>query len=282
MSLLFRILARLPLTWMQALGVALGWCVWVCSPSYRARFNTQIMRAKVDPKHARAAIAHAGRMVAEMPWAWSRPMGQSVLHRLAWSGSEHLHAAFQAGRGVILVSPHLGSWEVGAQALSEHYGSQYGDWVVLFRPHRKPWLRSLVAEARQRRYLRAVPTNLSGIRAIVRALRAGHATAILPDQVPPLGQGVWAPFFGQPAYTVTLLPWLVQQTGACVLSVWCERLPAGRFKMHILPWRPALSPDVDIQAAVTDMNLAIEELVRAHPGQYLWGYDRHKPPRKGD
>ena len=284
MRVLFRLLARVPLVWMQALGALLGWCAWVFSASYRAQFLRQVELAGVDPKRARAAIASAGRMVAELPWVWARPMQQGVSERVEWDGEEHLIAAFRAGRGVILLSPHLGSWEIGAQALAERHGAQYGDWVMLFRPARKAWLQELVAQSRERGHIRAAPTNLSGVRSLVRALRAGAGTAILPDQVPPKGQGVWAPFWGQDAYTMTLLPRLVQQTGACVVLCWCERLPRGRFKIHLSPWPGASLSDpqaTEIELA-TRMNQAVEGMVRAHPEQYLWGYERHKTPRDGD
>ncbi len=284
MSLLFRCLARLPLGLMQALGGVLGWCVWALSKRYRLHFNRQVALAGVSPARARAAIAATGRMVAELPWVWARPAGQPVLPRLDWDGKGHLHDALAAGRGVIVMSPHLGSWEVGAQALAEAFGAMRGEWVVLYRPPRKRWLQDLVEQSRQRTNLRAVPTSLAGVRSIVRTLRAGGGTAILPDQVPPLGQGVWAPFWGQAAYTMTLLPRLVQQTGAAVLLCWCERREAGRFTVHISPWdHPSLhDPQADPVAMATAMNQAVEAVVRAHPEQYLWAYARHKQPREQD
>jgi KDO2-lipid IV(A) lauroyltransferase len=282
MSLLFRCLARLPLGLMQALGGCLGWCVWALSSSYRRQFQRQVALSGVDPARARAAIAGAGRMVAELPWVWARPPGVSVLSRVDWRGEAHLHTALSAGRGVVLLSPHLGSWEIGAQALAEAFGALRGEWVVLYRPPRKRWLQDLVESSRQRAHLRAVPTNVSGVRSLVRALRAGGGTAILPDQVPPAGQGVWAPFWGQPAYTMTLLPRLVQQTGAAVLLCWCERLKGGRFRVHVSPWDPPSlrDPQATPEAMAQAMNQIVESLVRSCPEQYLWGYDRHKSPRE--
>ena len=114
-----------------------------------------------------------------------------------WDGAEHFEAAMQAGKGVIIMSPHLGSWEIGAQAIAEKFGPRHGPMVVLFRPARKAWLEPLVANARTRPYLDSAPTSLAGVRALIRTLRQGGYTAILPDQVPPQGQGVWAPFFGR-------------------------------------------------------------------------------------
>jgi KDO2-lipid IV(A) lauroyltransferase len=66
---------------------------------------------------------------------------------------------------------------------------------------------------------------------------------LLPDQVPPDGMGVWAPFYGRPAYTMTLAARLVQQTGAALLLIWAERLPAGRgWVLRVSPARPCPPP----------------------------------------
>jgi len=226
-------------------------------------------------------VAAAGRMLAELPWLWMRPNGM-VTDIMQWSGLVHLEQAMQQGQGVIVLSPHLGCWEIGAQALAERYASQHGPVVVLFRPPRKAWLKPLVEKARHRPGLQPVPTNMAGVRQLIRSLRNGGCTAILPDQVPPQGQGVWAPFLGRPVYTMTLLPRLAQQTGATVLLCWCERLPKGRFRSHILPVTDACitDPQVTREQSATAMNRAIESIVKAHPEQYLWAYARSKQPRQ--
>ena len=188
----------------------------------------------------------------------------------------------RAGKGVIIMSPHIGSWEIGAQAIAEKFGPEFGDMVVLFRPARKAWLESLVANARTRPFLNSTPTTLSGVRTLIRTLRAGGYTAILPDQVPPMGQGVWAPFFGRDVYTMTLLAKLAQQTGAQVIQTWCERLPIGQgFCLHMRPMEAAEFKDASVspeQSAVV-VNRGVEDMVRNAPGQYLWAYDRDKQPR---
>ena len=156
--------------------------------------------------------------------------------------------------------------------------------MALFRPARKAWLEPLVAQARNRPYLETVPTSLSGVRTLMRTLRGGGYTAILPDQVPPQGQGVWAPFFGRPVYTMTLVSKLAQQSGALVLLSWCERLAPGEgYCIHMQPWDvPAFRhPDTSPEEAALAINQAVEHLVRSAPGQYLWGYARDKQPREG-
>jgi KDO2-lipid IV(A) lauroyltransferase len=284
MTRLFQFLARVPLPWMQRLGWCLGWLVWALSPAYRRQFRHNITAAGLTWRETRAAVGATGQMLAELPWLWMRPHNQTLGDLIRWEGHEHLENALSAGRGVIVMSPHIGCWEVGAQAIAERYGPRFGSLVALFRPARKAWLEPLVAQARQRPYLETVPTSLSGVRTLIRTLRAGGYTAILPDQVPPQGQGVWAPFFGRPVYTMTLVAKLAQQSGALVLLSWCERLAPGQgYCIHMQPWdvtafRDPTTPPEEAARAIND---AVAHLVRHAPGQYLWGYARGKQPREG-
>jgi KDO2-lipid IV(A) lauroyltransferase len=282
---LFHFLARImPLPLMQRLGAVLGWLVWWGSPSYRRNFKANVQAAGVAWRDARPAVAAIGSMLAELPWVWARAQGQSVLPRVQWTGLSYFESAMQARRGVILLSPHLGCWEMGGQALAEKLGPQHGDLLALYRPPRKVWLQEVVGLSRQRTYFQTASASLRGVRALVKHLRAGGFTAILPDQVPPEGQGLWAPFFGRPVYTMNLLPKLAQQTGAVVLLAWCERHADGQFTFHVLP--PCLQalnqPQTTPEQAALLMNQAIERMVLSRPDQYLWGYARDKQPRAGD
>ena len=236
---------------------------------------------------------NTGAMVAELPWVWCRPLDQDILKHVDWVGEEHLHKAFEAGKGVVVLSPHLGCWEIGAQILAARFGPLRGPVVALYRPPRKKWLAPLVEHARAREHLQTVPTTASGVREILRTLKRGGMTALLPDQVPPLGQGVWVNFLGQPAYTMTLAMKLAHQTQATVLMGWCERLPGARFRGHFYPLsatsHPKLAEDAldhssqaefDITQATQAMNQAIEQMILANASQYLWGYARFKQPRE--
>ena len=150
---------------------------------------------------------------------------------------------------------------------------------MLYRPARQAALAQVLATARQREGLETASTTLTGVRQMIRALRAGQAVGLLPDQVPPEGQGLWSPFFGQPAYTMTLAARLVQQTGATPLLAWGERLPRARgYCIHVQPFAEPLSSE--LETAVGQINRAMEQLIRQCPGQYLWGYGRYKTPRK--
>ena len=153
----------------------------------------------------------------------------------------------------------------------------------MYRPARQTWLARLMHDSRHRPGLAVVPASLSGIRQMHKALKGNGAVALLTDQVPPEGLGVWAPFFGRPAYTMTLAARLALQNGAIMLPVSTRRLEKGRgYALHILPPLVGLngSPPPDLLGAVTLINQSIEAMVLSQPDQYLWGYARYKSPRR--
>ncbi len=269
----FRLLSHVPLRGLHAIGAILGWCVFLASPTYRRRFLAHASQAGYGFSEVRPAVAHIGRMVAELPRLW---LGAAP--PVKWDNVACIDAAYAQGRGVVLLTPHLGCFEVVAQALAVRYQADHGPLTVLFRPARKSWIAPVVAASRQRPGLSAVPTTLAGVRHMIRALRQGQAVGLLPDQVPPEGMGLWAPFFGRSAYTMTLAARLAQQTGAQVRLVWGERLPAGRgYLLHARELQAPL-PDT-LPEAVAQLNADIEGLIRECPQQYLWSYGRYKPPR---
>ncbi len=272
LTLLFRLGRHLPLWCLHGLGSALGWVSFVLSPRYRRRLLAHAAQAGCGRSVALASVGQAGRLVAELPRLW---LGRPVPVR--WDGEQHIEAALRDGVGLLFLTPHLGCFEITAQAYAARFGARR-PMTVLFRPPRLAALRDLVVQARQRPGLQTAPVSLAGVRQLMRALKAGEAVGLLPDQVPPQGQGVWAPFFGRQAYTMTLSTRLAQAGGCRILLSWGERLPAGRgYVVHVRPLAEALPDEPDAAAAV--VNRAMESLVRESPAQYLWSYDRYKQPR---
>jgi KDO2-lipid IV(A) lauroyltransferase len=201
-----------------------------------------------------------------------------------WEGAELIERALADGHGLLFLTPHLGGFEVCAQAYAERFGGR-SPMTVLYRPARKAWLREFETTARDRPGLHTAAASLAGVRQMARVLRAGGTVGLLPDQVPPEGMGVWAPFFGERAYTMTLAARLVQMSGACWLLASCERLPRGAgYVMRISePGEPLPAGRADDDAHQTEcatvINRAMERLILQHPQQYLWGYHRYKSPR---
>lgn len=273
MPIVFRFFSILPLWLLQGLGAAMGWVAFAASPIYRQRFLANAAQAGYGFGQVRAAVAHAGRMVAELPRLW---LGATPSYRLV--GEACVDQAHAAGRGIVLLTPHLGSFELSAQAVAQRWGATHGPITVLYRPARQPWLAKVMETARNRPGMQAVPTTLAGVRQMIKALRRGEVVGLLPDQVPPEGQGLWVPFFGRDAYTMTLAARLAQQTGAAVLLVHTERLSRGRgYVVHMEPMSQPLGDT--LEGAVLQINQAMEHVIRQCPQQYLWGYGRYKQPR---
>jgi KDO2-lipid IV(A) lauroyltransferase len=273
MQLWFRFFSRWPLWALHALGHGAGWLAWLLSPVYRRRFMDNARQAGFGFGQVAPAIGHAGAMSLELPRLWfgSPPP-------VDWADDHAVLQAYRSGQGVLFLTPHMGCFEITAQALAHRFAAEHGPLTVLYRPARQRGLGEVMATARDRPGLQAVPTTLAGVRQMIKALRAGHAVGLLPDQVPPEGMGQWAPFFGRPAYTMTLAARLALQTGARVVLIWGERLSWGRgYRLHSGTLGHELSADLDV--AVVQINQAMERLVRERPGQYLWGYARYKGPR---
>ncbi|GGH51743.1 acyltransferase [Comamonas phosphati] len=273
MPSLFRLFAALPLWLLHSLGAAMGWLVFALSPTYRRRFAANAAQAGYGFGRVRAAVGHAGRMVFEMPRIW---LGQ--LPGCTIVNAECAEQAYAAGRGIVFLTPHLGCFEMSVQAAAGRWAAEHGDITVLYRPARQGWLAEMLETARNRPGVQAVPTTLSGVRQMIKALRQGAAVGLLPDQVPPQGLGLWSPFFGRDAYTMTLAARLVLQTGAAVIVARCERLPWGRGYTLYLEALPVPTSQ-SLESAVEQINAAMEAAIRQCPQQYLWGYGRYKQPR---
>jgi Kdo2-lipid IVA lauroyltransferase/acyltransferase len=281
MSPLLPWLSRRSLRHLHALGAAMGWLAYALSPSYRRHFKQNAALAGVAGRERRAAIADAGKLVAELPRLWLRPAEQAITDPVRWDGIELVQELLDRGKGLMVLTPHMGSFEVTAQAYVERFGAKQ-PMTALYRPARQAWLRELEETARARPGLATAPANLAGVRLLMRALRRGETVGILPDQVPPDGMGVWAPFFGQPAYTMTLATRLIQQTGAAPVVMWTERLPrGGGYVVHVRALPVPLPETAEDEAAsALAMNRSMEAIILEKPSQYLWGYNRYKNPRQ--
>jgi len=285
MLILIRWLSRRRLSTLHVLGGLLGWLAYGLSGTYRRRLVQNANLAGLPVTARRSAVAEAGRMVAELPWLWLRPASRPLGSTVQWQGQALIDAALDEARGLVLLTPHLGCFEVCAQAIAESYGDRTR-LTAMYRPARQPWLRALEETARARPGLATAPAALAGVRQMIRALRRGESVGLLPDQVPPEGMGVWAPFYGQPAYTMTLATRLAQQTGAVLLLIWAERLPGGRgYVLRVsAPSQPLPTQAMDDEAlqlaCAAAVNREMEGLIGQCPSQYLWGYNRYKQPRK--
>lgn len=278
MMWLLRWLGRRPLWILHALGGWLGWLAWWGSERYRRRMRGNAALAGYGEPELRAAVPEAGRTIAELPRLWLRPPGRPVADPVRWDGEDWLAGLLAQGRGLVLLTPHLGSFEVAAQAYAERFGARW-PMTALYRPAEQGFVRRLEETARARPGLMTAPASVAGVRQLLRALKAGQTVGMLPDQVPPQGMGVWAPFFGRRAYTMTLAVRLARQSGAALAVLWCERLPRGAgYVVHAQPLAEMPPPEADDEAAAAAINRSMEAVIRQCPSQYLWGYFRYKGP----
>ncbi len=261
----------------------MGWAAYAGSGPYRQRLKTHAALAGVSAAERIRSVADAGRLMFELPRLWLRPRELPIGDPLRWEGAALLERLLTQGKGLVLLTPHMGSFEVSAQAYAERFG-QRQPITVLYRPARQAWLRQLEETARGRPALHTAPATLAGVRLMLRALKRGETVGLLPDQVPPDGMGVWVPFFGRPAYTMTLAARLAQQTGAAVAVLWTERLPKGAGYVVRAQALPEPLPDkaAGEEAAAAAINRAMEAVILQKPSQYLWAYNRYKQPRPAD
>jgi KDO2-lipid IV(A) lauroyltransferase len=272
MLFLLRLAARLPLSLLHALGATLGWMVYLCSPRYRRDFKRNLAAAGLDDSRLRrAAVSEAGKSVVEVPAVWLRPFGRVADLVVEVNGWEHMEQGARRGKGVIVVTPHIGCWEMVGQYVASRMPI-----TVMYSPPKIRALEPLMRIGRSRGgAMKNVPADVRGVRAMLKALRRGEAIGVLPDQVPGLGEGEWVEFFGRPAYTMTLVGRISEQTGAPVLLCCAERLPGGRGYRFIA--EPLLVPRPP-ESPARALNRSLERLIRRHPEQYLWAYNRYKVP----
>ncbi|MBV2194820.1 MAG: lysophospholipid acyltransferase family protein [Azonexus sp.] len=271
MAFLFRLLSRLPLPALHNLGALLGWIVYLASPTYRRHLRENTAQAGPWAVAARtAAIVEAGKGLLELPYIWLRPQAQVIGQVARVTGWELVEEAWREERSILLLTPHLGCFEIIAQ----YYGS-FRPFTVLYRPPKQAWLRPLVEHGRGA-HLKLAPADLGGVRNLIKALRRKEAVGMLPDQVPGRGEGVWAPFFGKPAYTMTLAARLAE-SDITVLFVHAERLAYGS-GYHLVVQALGAPLAETLEARVVQFNEALERLIAACPEQYLWSYNRYKIP----
>ena len=267
---IFRFLSIFPLPVLHAAGAALGWLVYLASPSYRRRMRTNMANASYI-QHLPAAIAEAGKSIIELPFIWCAAPARVSLH----ASDENWHIVqteLDAGRGIVFLTPHLGCFEIVAQEIALRT-----ELMVMYRPPKKAALKPLIEGARARDNLLLAPATMSGVRMLAKFLKKGKPIGLLPDQVPQEGEGVWAKFFGRDAYTMTLPAKLAQLGDATIIVTYAERLPAGRgYVIRFVPFDGTLEGSAAEQAQA--INSAMERLIARNPSQYYWSYNRYKVP----
>jgi len=267
---IFRFLSIFPLSFLHALGAALGWVVYLSSPSYRRRMRANMTQAGYA-QHLSAAVAEAGKSIVELPFIWCADPKRVSRHATDENWAV-VQTELDAGRGIVFLTPHLGCFEIVAQEIALRT-----ELMVMYRPPKKEALKPLIEGARARDNLLLAPATMSGVRMLAKFLKKGKPIGLLPDQVPQEGEGVWAKFFGRDAYTMTLPAKLAQLGDATIIVTYAERLPGGKgYVIRFVPFDRTLDGDAAQQAQA--INSAMERLIARNPSQYYWSYNRYKVP----
>ncbi|HSG93002.1 MAG TPA: lysophospholipid acyltransferase family protein [Methylotenera sp.] len=276
LKILSKILSRLSLPTIHRMGKILGTLLNILTPNTARIQRENIRQSGLYKSEAefklmvKENIAETGKAILETLaiWEWSE---QEALSKIESVRNWHLiDEALARGKGLIFLSPHLGCFEI----TSIYYG-HYHPVTVLFRPPKKSWIAPMIHAGRSKGKIKLAPANTAGVRLLMQALKNNEAIGILPDQNPAAGEGEWAPFFGKPAYTMSLASKLAEKTGATVIMVYGERLADGRgYIVHF--------SKLEDHAIATPalLNHAIEEQIKQCPTQYYWSYHRYKVSRK--
>jgi KDO2-lipid IV(A) lauroyltransferase len=267
---------HLPLNWARALGSAVGW-LNIISRSRMARVTEQNIAycmPELSPNEqralVRASILETGRLALETAVVWTRdpPWLQRLF--LEKTGEHLIREAKSRGQGILILAPHIGNWE----ALN-YYLASLGVVTNMYQRPKTPGMDAILIAVRSRSKATLVATDRKGLMAVLKVLKEGGMSGILPDQTPKDdNSGLFAPFMAQHAFTMTLANKLIQKSGCQPLFAYAKRIPNG---FHIVIEEPP--PDIfdpDEQIATNALSAGIERCVRAVPTQYQWEYKRFK------
>lgn len=279
MKYLIYLISRLPLNFLRLVGRWVGALIYRFDQRYQAEINRNLTRAGLySETMARAVAREQGAQAIEAPWVWGRSRKEVLSKcRIDDASVAVLNEALTSGRAIVFLTPHLGCYEVGPMMVAERWlkGSDR-QFAILYRVPRKSYLRDIVGKGRVSENIVPASADLKGVRQILKIMKAGGIAGILPDQVPSHGEGVWAPLFGEKAYTMTFPLKLARQFKAQVIMARMQREAEG-WCMYVKGWDYVLSGDEKKDAEA--MNQFIEETILCCPQQYLWSYKRYKCPR---
>jgi len=271
-----KLLRFMPLPAIHALGVLIGLMNYAFNRDHRAHAKHNLQQSRLCTgrlnleKLLFSSTLENGKAALETFAIWFKPQSSVLPWVKNVYGWQSVETALAAGKGIIFLTPHLGCFEI----TSRYYGAQQ-PMSVLYRQPRQAWLLPLITAGREHGQITLAPANSQGVRQLLQTLKRGEAVGILPDQAPLEGEGEWAPFFGRPAYTMTLASKLASKTGAQVLMAFGERLPLGRgYNIHI---RAIAAGGINSAAL---LNAELERSIQQCPEQYLWVYDRYKVRRQ--
>lgn len=279
---LITFLSWLSLANQQRIGSALGRVL-----SWFPNYNREVVRANLKAVYPHLSVLEHKALVlktlqenaksfAELGAIWGWPM-RKVLSLVRTVHNEHLiEQAFSKNKGLIMLSPHLGCWEITSLHVLQKYNVTF-----LYQPPENKSVENFMFEVRSRSGGTPAPTDIGGVKIMFKALKNNQIVGILPDQDPGESGGIYAPFFNRPARTMTLVSKLAAKAQCDVLFIVAERLPNGQgFDLHVFPADAAIASK-DEQLGTQALNQGVEQCIAINIPQYLWTYKRYRHPPEG-
>ncbi len=266
----------MPLSWLRVMGKGLGYITWLFKPRLVSHTQDNIAHCLPELSQAqqqqlaRASVQETLTTVLEAGYIWRSSWDALCKKILTREGEEILRTQLAAGKGLVVVVPHIGAWE-----LVGPYLASLGPLTAMYKPLKYPNLDKLVFTGRSKLSTAMVPASRRGVVQLLKALEAGGLVIVLADHVPNEQAGKQlAPFFNQPAWTMTLVQGLVKRTGCAVCSCFAERI-AGGYSTRILNTDERIYSK-DPEVSTIGLNAGIEACIRLVPTQYQWGYKRFR------
>ncbi|MES2490453.1 MAG: lysophospholipid acyltransferase family protein [Pseudomonadota bacterium] len=273
------LVGALPLPLLHGFGYFAGTLLYLFPNSMRRTTLLQLQRCMPElsererQRIARLSLINSAKAISEAPAIWFGPRWRLRRWLNSAQTQAQLHALIAGRKGVIMLSPHIGAWE-----LAGLFCADTGAITSLYKPQ-KGAMDLLIYEGRCRNGATLVPTSTGGVKALLQALRNGEMVGILPDHDPPLHSGDFAPLFGITAHTTTLVGKLAARSEVPVYFIYTERLSWGRgFRHHL---RVAPAGIGDRERGLVALNLGVEQVIRHLPEQYWWGYKRYRRQPSG-
>lgn len=229
---------------------------------------------KVQQVLAKRSVQESAKVIFETAKAWTHSRPYSVKQFIAVDNLAIFQSALASGKPLLLLAPHLGNWEILGTYIREHKRM-----TTMYLPPKKEELHQFIIKSRNALDLDLAPANRKGVSQVLKALKKGDFVAILPDQEPDLDGGEFAPFFNQPALTMTLVHKLIQRADCIVLMAYAKRIKGGFEAVFREPEADIYASDS--QTSLKALNHSVELLVREAPEQYQWEYKRFKQHPSG-
>lgn len=273
-------LGMLPLPLARWLGIGLGRLAWLLK-TREAKVTLRNlalcfpdMEEPMRKALAKKSLCHTGMLALEIFVLRKRDQ-QWLKRKIVAVHDEPIKQALLKQKGVIVLAPHIGNWEVFSRILTD-----YGNLTALYQVPKRPYLEKVIVEARQKSGGEVYPTTRKGVLKVINSVKNGGVTGILPDQNPGEGSGAFAPFFGRPAYTMTLVHGIIQRIHCPVVFGVVKRVPQG-FEVHFFDASEDIYAE-DTATSLRGLNKGVEDSITYCPEQYQWEYKRFRVRPEGE